>query len=140
MITGNGPRIVALLALLAPVAAADRPEAKLKVTQRYLQPLCLDGAPVKAGERSWKLDPGEHTLAFTMGGSDAKGPAGVAAVSFTAEAGHKYEVEVRAAPTSFSLRSWKRGEWKPVVRDRTPDHIVSGEPQWSESGCPAPAP
>jgi hypothetical protein len=60
---------------------------------------------------------------------------GVAVVAFTLEAGHKYEVEVRASPTAFSSRTWERGEWKPVVRDRTIDRIVSGEPRWSGSVC-----
>jgi hypothetical protein len=66
--------------------------------------------------------------------------AGFAAVSFATEPGHRYEVEVRAPAASFSARVWTRGEWKPVVRDRTPDHIVSSDPEWPESPCPVHAP
>jgi len=63
--------------------------------------------------------------------------AGFATVKFTPEVGHKYEIEVRAPTMSFPRRAWDRGTWKPVVRDRTADRIISGEPEWSATGCPA---
>jgi hypothetical protein len=63
-----------------------------------------------------------------------EGP-GVATVRFALEAGHRYEVEVRAPALSFSWRVWVQGEWKPVVRDRTVDRIVSSEPEWTSEGC-----
>jgi hypothetical protein len=145
MVAGIGPRVAVLLMLGAPVAA-EQPPAEVKLTQRYLEPVCLDGAPVKSGERNWRLGAGAHSLAFTMRNDprqgvephqrlEPKGPPGVAEVSFTVEAGHKYEVEIRASAMAFSSRIWERGEWKPVVRDRTADRVISGEPQWRDSGC-----
>jgi hypothetical protein len=38
---------------------------------------------------------------------------------------------------AFARRIFKRGTWKPVVRDRTTDRIVSSEPVWSEIACTA---
>ena len=145
MFTGIGPGVAALLMLYGQAAPLPS-QVGVKVTQRYLEPVCLDGAPVKSGARQWKLDAGEHALAFTMRNDprqgadpqqkgDSEGGPGIAVVSFTLEAGHKYEVEVRAPGTSFSSRVWKRGDWKPVVRDRTADRVVSAEPQWSEASC-----
>lgn len=127
-----------VLVLLAPSAGADT--AQVKVTQRHLVPLCLNGAPVKAGTREWKLEAGTHSMAFTMRNEPRPGFVGdgntasaVAAISFTAEPGHSYEVEVRAEAVSFSTRVWTRGEWRPVVRDRTLDRIVSGEAEWRDA-------
>ena len=133
---------VALLILGIPVLAQERP-AEMKLTQRYLEPVCLDGAPVKAGDRNWKLGAGAHTLALTMRndprpGVEANGVPGVAEVSFTLEAAHTYEVEVRASTAAFATRVWERAEWTPVVRDRTADRIISTEPQWRVSGCVVP--
>lgn len=119
---------------------------EVRVTQRYLEPLCLNGASVKPGEREWTLGAGAHSLTFTMWnaprrqaepepGIDAK-TAGMATVSFTLETGHQYEVEVRAPAATFSLRVWERGDWSPVVRDRTADRIVSGDPTWDAASCP----
>ena len=136
--------VAVLLLLGVPV---KEPVAKVKVTQRYLEPVCLDGAPIKPGERNWRLGVGPHSLAFTMRNDprqgvephqrvDPKGAPGVATVSFTVEASSRYEVEVYAPAMAFSSRVWERGEWKPVVRDRTADRVISGEPQWSDSGCP----
>lgn len=111
----------------------------VKVTQKYLVPVCLDGAPVK-DDRHWSLTSSEHRLAFTMkneprhAAAEAGSP-GFALIRFTPEEGHRYEVEVRAPETSFSTRVWNRGEWKPVVRDRTTDEIVSGEPEWRDEAC-----
>lgn len=126
-----------MVALLASSAGAQT--AAVKVTQRYLVPLCLNGSIVEEGAREWRLPAGTHSMAFTMRneprpgfGSDGKVAPAVAAVSFTAEPGHSYEIEVRAEAVSFSTRVWPRGAWRPVVRDRTLDRIVSGEPQWRD--------
>lgn len=114
---------------------------EIKVTQKYLVPVCLNGQAVNADQRGWRLAPGRHSLAFTMrnsprpGVTGAGGEPGTALVRFVLEAGHRYEVESRAAATAFSLRVWKLGEWKPVVRDRTVDRIVSEEPEWATSVC-----
>jgi hypothetical protein len=111
----------------------------VKVTQKYLVAVCLDGAPVN-DDRHWRLASSEHGLAFTMKNeprhpaADAGSP-GFAFIRFTPEEGHRYEIEVRAPATSFSTRVWNRGEWKPVVRDRTTDEIVSGEPEWRDRAC-----
>ena len=59
--------------------------------------------------------------------------AGFATIAFTPEPGHVYEIEVRSDPQLYSTRVWPKGEWKPVVRDRTTNRIISGEPQWSDS-------
>jgi hypothetical protein len=145
MVAGIRSSIGLLLILGVPVAAGE-PQAAVKVTQRYLEPLCLNGVAVKPGERHWRLAVGTHSLAFTMRNDarqgvelhqsiHSKGAPGVATVSFTVEADHKYEVEVRASALAFSSRVWERGEWKPVVRDRTADRLISGEPLWSEAGC-----
>lgn len=145
MVAGIGSGVAVLLMLGVPVAAKE-PLAEVKVTQRYLESVCLDGAPVKPGERNWRLGVGAHSLAFTMRNDprqgvephqriEPKGAPGVAEVSFTLEASHKYEVEVRASAMAFSTRVWERGEWRPVVRDRTADRVISGEPQWRDSGC-----
>jgi ketosteroid isomerase-like protein len=118
--------------------------AEVKVTHDHLVALCLDGAAVKEGERKWKLGPQEHALAFTMRNQPRSGmggqAAGVAVVKFTPEAGHAYEVEVRAPGESFSTRVWERGQWSPVVRDRTVDRIVSSEPEWTDAACPPAVP
>jgi len=120
-------------------AAADEPVVGVKVTHSHLQPVCADGEATKQGERSWRLLPGPHSMLFTMRNEPRTGASqsapGFAAVSFTLEAGHKYEVEVRAPALAFSQRVWARGDWKPVVRDRTADRLVSSEPVWSESGA-----
>lgn len=145
MWAGIGRRAAVLFALGVSVAAAE-PTADVKVAHRHLEPVCLDGAPVKPGERNWRLEPGTHSLALTMRNDPRqgmephqrvvpKGAPGVAAVSFNLEAGHRYEVEVRAPATAFSTRLWERGEWRPVVRDRTVDREVSGEPLWLDAGC-----
>ena len=134
--------MLVLAITIAPNAATapSVPAAEVKVTQRYLVPLCLDGSAVTAGQRRWRLPAGAHSLAFTMR-SDARSAAqgnaatGVATVPFTVEAGHRYEVEVRAPVLTFSSRSWTAREWKPLVRDRTRESIVSDEPEWNGSGC-----
>ncbi len=122
-----------VVALLGASVGLAQPSSTVdvKVTQKYLVPVCLDGEPVKSGERRWPLAVGQHSMGFTM---QSKGTPGVATVSFSAETNHRYEVEVRAPSLSFSSRVWERGEWKPVVRDRTVDRIVSSEPLWTASG------
>jgi hypothetical protein len=133
---------VGVLALAASVlastsVAAEQPAplVQVRVTQKDLLPCCLDGVPTRPDARSWRLAVGAHTLAFSMRSKTRHASPGVALVSFALEAGHKYEVEVRASPMAFSSRVWQRGEWKPVVRDRTLDRIVSGEAKWRDSGC-----
>jgi hypothetical protein len=144
MTAGIGPSVAVLLMLGAPVMV-EGPVAEVKVTQRYLEPVCLDGKPVRSGERKWRLSGGAHSLSFTMRNDpqgaepheriEPKQSPGVAEVSFTVETGHRYEVEVRGPTMAFSTRVWERGEWKPVVRDRTADRVISGEPEWKDSGC-----
>ena len=127
---------VAVLVLLAPSPQTKVVRAEVNITQKLLVPGCVDGTPVKAYHRRWRLELRPHTASFTMGSDSAQ--AGFATVRFTPEAGHKYEIEVRTDEvTAFARRSFERGTWKPVVRDRTTDRIVSGEPEWSDSGCPA---
>ena len=127
----------ALVFVLLIAAENDVPRAKVKITQKDLVAVCLDGAAVNTRERKWRLEVRPHAVTFTMGKDSVR--AGYATVRFTPEVGHEYEVEARAAATTFSLRVWERGGWKPVVRDRTTNRIVSDEPEWSESTCP-PAP
>jgi len=131
-----------LLTIAVGLAKGDHvPLVEVTITQKYLEPLCVNGISVKAGQRRWRLEPREHALTFTMrneprlGTRDAEADAGVAAISFSAEPGHRYEVETRAPASTYSLRVWKRGEWQPVVRDRTADRIVSTGPEWRESRC-----
>jgi formylglycine-generating enzyme required for sulfatase activity len=132
-----GAVAVAVAATSAPLSlAAAAGEAEVKVTHQHLVPLCLDGAETKVGQRSWRLSAQEHVMAFTMRnqprtGIGNAGP-GVAAVKFTPQAGHKYEIEVRALADAYATRVWEREKWVPVVRDRTDDRLVSGEPEWRE--------
>ena len=122
-------------------ASSAQQPAEVKVTQKYLVPMCLDGAHVKSGERRWKLSPTQHSMTFTMKNNPRKGMVatpggpGIVVIKFTPEAGHKYELEARAASTTFSTRMWERGAWSPVVRDRTADRVVPTEPVWTEAGC-----
>ena len=137
--SASAPLAVLLGAFL--VASSSQEPADVKVTQKYLVPTCLDGAPVKSDSRRWKLSPGEHSMAFTMRNNPRKGmPAappdpGVAVITFTPEVGHKYEIETRAESTTFSMRVWERGAWSPVVRDRTANRVVSTTPVWTEGVC-----
>jgi hypothetical protein len=89
---------------------------EIKVTQKYLVPVCLNGRPVDSGERRWWLTPGSHTLAFTMRNTprsavaDAEAVPGIAVVRFMLDAEHKYEVEIRApAPNVYIPGLEKRG-------------------------------
>ena len=63
--------------------------------------------------------------------------AGWATISFAAQAAHRHEVDVGANRVAFSTRRWRQGEWTPVVRERTTNAIVSGEPEWTDGQCPA---
>jgi hypothetical protein len=121
-----------------PVAAADG-DIEVKVTQRDLVPRCVNGRPVEAGTRQWRVEPGPMTLAFSMRGQERPGrplpDPGTAEVTFTAEAGHRYEVEVRADSAAFSARAWTAREWIPVVRDRSTDRIVSDAARWVGPAC-----
>jgi hypothetical protein len=136
----------ALLFVMYPGGHRDTaPQIAVRLTQKYLVAVCVDGVPVDAGERRLLLDPGQHTLAFTMRNSPRPGRAGgdvspgIAVVQVVLEAKHKYEIEIRADAMTYSSRVWTKGGWKPVVRDRTEDRIISGEPDWSESDCKTPA-
>ncbi len=130
----------ALTLATAAVLVLGAPAGSLKVTQRHLVPVCLEAAAVRPGTRAWPTGNAPLALTFTMrnqprpGTADA--PAGYATVTFTPAAGHRYEVEVRSAPRTFSQRVWPEGAWTPVVRDRTDDRIVSGEPVWGPPPCP----
>jgi hypothetical protein len=139
----TGIAVLALLAASATPHASVQPAAtaKVKVTQSHLAPTCLDGRPA-GNARAWTMAAGSHTMAFTMRneprpgmGAESPGAPGVATVTFTLEAGHDYEVEIRAAPATFSRRVWIREQWHPVVRDRTAERIVSGDPRWTDEEC-----
>jgi len=125
---------IAVLVLLGAPVKPPALRAEVNIRQKLLVPGCVDGTPMKAYQRRWRLELGPHTASFTLGSDD--GRAGFAAVRFTPEAGHKYEIEVRT-DDAFARRVFERGTWKPVVRDRTTDRIVSGEPEWSDAACPA---
>ena len=125
-------------AMAAGIAAADG-TIEVKVTQRYLVAKCFNGRAVGADTREWKVDPGPVTLAFAMRSQPRQGgevpDSGTALVSFTAEVGHRYEVETRADAASYSRRVWRKEEWIPVVRDRTTDRIVSDAARWVDPTC-----
>ena len=121
-----------LMVLCSVASLTARSDTRLAVTQRALVVHCLNGAAVPADRRSWTVT-GPVTLAVTMRNQPRPGMApagdsdpGTAVIDFTPEPGHRYEVEVRAAAATFSQRVWPKGDWTPVVRDRTTDAIVSG--------------
>ena len=124
--------VVTSCAVAGPTAAP----AALRITNSHLVATCLDGKPITGGTRSWNLT-APASLTLTMRNEPRPGVGnvvpGVAVITFTPEDGHRYEVEVRASVTANSQRVWPQGEWTPVVRDRTTDRIVSGEPQWLDS-------
>jgi hypothetical protein len=135
-----------LMGLLAAAFLAGGPDAApetahLRVTQRHLVALCLDGRPVEAGQRRWRVEPGEHTLAFTMRNdarwaqADQGERPGQAVIRFRVQGGRRYEVEVRADPQTYARRVWQEREWKPVVRDRAADTVVSADPDWVAAGA-----
>jgi hypothetical protein len=115
--------------------------SEVRITQKHLVPVCVDGQPVTGPARRFALTPGEHTLLATMRNAPRTGvgtgaDAGYALVRFTVKPGARYEVEVRADdPASYSRREWIRGEWRPAVRERQPqDGVVSGDPEWTADG------
>jgi hypothetical protein len=114
----------------------------LRVTQRDLVPVCIDGVPVRNGDRSWKVPPGTVTMTLTMRRTERSGrsdtDAGTAMITFSAETRHKYDVEVRADSITFSTRDWQAGAWTPVVRDRTTEQLVSSPPVWTPGPCRVP--
>jgi hypothetical protein len=126
-----------LLGVAATAGMDDK--ARLAVTHRDLIPECLDGSSVPAGTRSWMLAPGQVSLVLSMRSQPRPGrpqpDSGRATISFSAEADHRYEVEVRAEQEAYSTRVWRAGEWQPVVRDRTTDRVVSDQARWVEAGC-----
>ncbi len=135
----------AIVPLVLLVLAPPQPSAApVRVTQKSLVAQCLDGAEIANGHRSWKLAPGEHALIVTMSNHPRPGirsaDPGVARIRFTVVSAHRYEVEVRAPAASFASRVWTKGDWTPVVRDRTAEGIVSGEVEWiAGGGCHGPA-
>ena len=129
----------ALTLSFAVVLLAAAPAGSLKVTQRHLVAVCLDGAPVRAGTRSWTLGAAPVTLVATMRNRPRAGVAdadpGHAQVTFTPEPGHRYEIEVGAPSSAFAQRVFARDEWTPVVRNRTTDRVVSSEVRWVAAAC-----
>jgi len=131
--------VVFFLTSCAMAALPARP-ADLRISNSNLLATCVAGKPISDGHRSWRVtDP--VSMTFTMRNQPRSGVAnhdpGIAVVSFTPVAGHTYEIEVRGDAAAFSTRVWTKGEWKPVVRDRTTDQMVSTDPKWIETGCGA---
>ena len=129
----------AILALAACLSASPAtPTASVTITQSHLVGLCVNGRALN-GDRKWASETTSQLVEFTMRNEPRPGiessTPGIAVVSFLPEAAHRYEIEVRAEPDTFSKRVWTRGAWAPVVRDRTTDKIVSGEPAWHEATC-----
>ena len=120
------------------IAGPSANAAGLKITNAHLVATCFDGKPVTERQRGWDVT-APVALTVTMRNEPRPGVAdvapGLASITFTPEDGHRYEVEVQATVTANSQRVWPRGEWRPVVRDRTTDRVVTGEPEWIESGC-----
>ena len=112
--------------------------AGVRISHSHLTAVCLNGTPVKDSARDWRLA-GSTTMVFTMRNDSRPGienqAPGLAAIEFTPLAGHRYEIVVRSDASAFSRRVWPQGQWKPVVRDRTTDQIVSSEPRWIDRGC-----
>ena len=119
---------------------AGPPEAlaSLKITNSHLVATCFDGKPIAASERSWNVA-APVSLTFTMKNDPRPGietvASGLAVITFTPHAGHRYEIEVQTVASANSMRVWPRGKWTPTVRDRTTATIVSNEPRWIETGC-----
>ena len=126
-------------AMATGVATAAAAEIPVQVTQRDLVARCFNGSGVDEKTRKWDVAPGPVTLAFSMRGQERPGRTlpdpGTAEITFTAEAGHRYDVEVRADANAFSTRAWSANQWLPVVRDRTSDRIVSDAVRWVGAAC-----
>ena len=125
---------VASCAMAGPTEAP----ASLKITNSHLVATCFDGKPVAVTERSWNAA-GPVSLTFTMKNEPRPGienvAAGLALITFTPQAGHRYEIEVQTVASANSMRVWPRGKWTPTVRDRITGTVVSNEPRWIAVGC-----
>lgn len=135
-----------LLLLAHTPLSAQTDRARLAITQPALVVQCFNGTATAPRTRSWTVT-APVVLVLTMRNEPRPGMApagdidpGTATVSFTPEPGHRYEVEVRAEAMRFSTRVWPRGEWTPVVRDRTTDAVVSSAPVWGAPPCQPAAP
>lgn len=131
--------VVCFLASCAMAGPSAR-AADLRITNSNLLATCFGGTPVSDGKRRWSVTD-TVSMTFTMRnqprpGVDNHDP-GIAVVSFTPVADHKYDIEVRGDASAYSTRVWTKGEWRPVVRDRTTDRIVSSDPKWIDTGCGA---
>ena len=122
--------------MFATLDAAPR-TADVRVSNSHLQTACVNGEP--SDQRKWDLPPRAVAMTFTMKNQPRPGrtsaDAGWASIEFTPETGHTYEIEVRSEPIRYSDRVWPKGEWRPVVRDRMTDQIISSAPRWVESAC-----
>jgi hypothetical protein len=134
-------RTILCLMLSLPTCALAGPSTSdpdVRITNAHLVAACVDGKPVEAGERRWRGTE-SMSMTFTMRNAPRTGrpdaAPGYAAIAFTPERGHVYEIEVRSDPQLYSARVWPKGEWKPVVRDRTTNQIISSEPQWSDAAA-----
>jgi hypothetical protein len=105
-------KFVAALVLFVPMpfqADDSASGVEVKVTQKHLVPVWLDGRKVDAGERVWRLVPGSHALAFTMHNAprhalaEADVPPGIAVVRFVLDDGDS-PLPRRDTPTSCSGR------------------------------------
>jgi hypothetical protein len=136
---GRHPAAAMLLTTSLFASVAADATIPVRVTHRNLVARCFNGTPVPADTRKWDIRPGLVTLAFSMRSEPRRDQtvpeAGTATIAFTAQEGHRYEVEVRADAEAFSSRLWRTGEWIPVVRDRTTDRIVSDTPRWHQPPC-----
>lgn len=139
-------RLVVAAIVLTACASEARPTqpspaakvAEVRISNSHLSAVCLNGTSVKDSARDWRLA-GSTSMVFTMRNDPRPGienqAPGLAAIEFAPLAGHRYEIEVRGDTSAFSRRVWPQGQWKPVVRDRTIDQIISGEPRWIDRGC-----
>ena len=135
--TRNVLCVVLFMASCAMAGPSARP-ADLRISHANLLATCFAGKPISDGARSWDVT-APVSMTFTMRnqprpGIDNHDP-GLAVVTFTPVADHKYEIEIRGDAAAYATRVWTKGEWRPVVRDRTTNQIVSSEPQWIEKGC-----
>lgn len=126
-----------LLLSLASLPQSAGSAADVRISHRNLAATCVAGSP-GGHQRKWRIA-APTAFILTMRNDPRPGVSnqdpGAALVTFTPEPGHRYEIEVRADPMTFSTRVWKAGEWTPVVRDRATGQIVSSEPRWVAAGC-----
>ena len=134
--------VVASIVLIASASEARPAQpakgADVRVSHSHLTAVCLNGVPLKSNARDWKLA-GATSMVFTMRNEPRPGienqAPGLAAIEFAPLAGHTYEIEVRSDASTYSRRVWPQGQWRPVVRDRTTDQVVSSDPRWINGGC-----